>query len=71
MFNLTLNAHVISCGLDTVCNSVNKKCKRLMRCVKALGGVRISDPIERAVINRRRNASEPLAEKSNRQRDWN
>lgn len=71
MFNLTLNACVTSCDLDTVRNSVNKKCKLLMRCVNAPGGVRMSDPIERAQKNRRRNASEPLAEKSNRQRDWN
>lgn len=58
-----------SCELDTVCKSVKKKFKRLMQCVKALGGVRMSDPIERTLINRRRNAIESLAEKSNRQRD--
>jgi hypothetical protein len=62
---------VTSCELDTVCKSVKKKFKRLMQRVKAVGGVRMSDPIERTLINRRRNAIEPLAEKSNRQTDWN
>jgi hypothetical protein len=63
--NLTLNAYVTSYEPDTVCKRVKKKSKRLMQCVKALGGVRMSDPIERAPINRSRNAVEPLADKSN------
>jgi hypothetical protein len=69
--NLTLNAYVTSCEPDTVCNSVKKKSNRLIQCVKAVGSVRMSDPIERTPINRSRNGIEPLADKSNRQRDRN